>query len=234
MAAADPSLAHVVIAMDGTAGAGKSTTSRAVAETLGLRYLDTGAMYRAVTLAVLRSGVSTDDAAAVAARAGAAVVASRTSATTPGITLDGADVSEEIRSQRVTSAVSEVSAIPEVRAMMVTLQRAEIGDGGIVVEGRDIGTVVAPDADLKVYLTADPSARAERRAAEMTASAELDVARVQADLARRDEADSTRVVSPLAAAADAVTVDSTSLSRDEVIDLVVGLVRQRLAVPSGG
>ncbi len=234
MAVADPALAHVVIAIDGTAGAGKSTTSRAVARTLGLRYLDTGGMYRAVTLAVLRSGVALDDAAAVVESAGRAVVEARTSPTEPGTSLDGVDVSREIRTQAVTSAVSQVSAVPDVRGLMVVLQRREIGDGGIVVEGRDIGTVVVPDADLKVYLTAAPSARAQRRAAEQAANSGGDVATVQADLARRDDADSTRVVSPLSAARDAVVVDSTHLSRQEVVDLVVDLVWDRLAVRSGG
>ncbi|MGI8700695.1 MAG: (d)CMP kinase [Nocardioidaceae bacterium] len=234
MAVADPALAHVVIAIDGTAGAGKSTTSRAVARTLGLRYLDTGGMYRAVTLAVLRSGVALDDAAAVVESAGRAVVEARTSPTEPGTSLDGVDVSREIRTQAVTSAVSQVSAVPDVRGLMVVLQRREIGDGGIVVEGRDIGTVVVPDADLKVYLTAAPSARAQRRAAEQAASSGGDVATVQADLARRDDADSTRVVSPLSVARDAVVVDSTHLSRQEVVDLVVDLVWDRLAVRSGG
>lgn len=234
MAPADPVLAHVVIAMDGTAGAGKSTTSRDVARTLGLRYLDTGAMYRAITVAVLRSGVDLGDTAAVVANARRAVIASRTSPSAPGITLDGVDVRREIRSQPVTAAVSQVSAIPEVRELMVALQRQEIGPGGIVVEGRDIGTVVVPDADLKIYLTADPSARARRRAAQLSAGAERDLAGVEADLARRDDADSTRVVSPLSAAPDAVLVDSTALSREEVVARIVGLVRERVVVRRGG
>jgi len=234
MALADPALAHVVIAMDGTAGAGKSTTSRAVARTFGLRYLDTGAMYRAVTLDVLRSGTSPGDAAAVVSRAKRVSIQSLTDPSAPAIRLDGEDVSREIRSSAVTAAVSQISAIPQVRELMVALQRREIADGGIVVEGRDIGTVVLPDADLKVFLTADPSARARRRAAQLAAGHDHDLATVEADLARRDDADSTRVVSPLSAAADAVVVDSTRLCREEVVELVVGLVRERLAVRSGG
>lgn len=234
MALADPALAHVVIAMDGTAGAGKSSTSRAVARTLGLRYLDTGAMYRAVTLAVLRSEASPGDADSVLAQARRASIRSLTDPSAPAVHLDGEDVSREVRSSAVTAAVSQVSAIPQVRELMVALQRHEISDGGIVVEGRDIGTVVLPDADLKIYLTAEPSARARRRAVQLAAGHDHDLATVEADLARRDKADSTRVVSPLSAAADAVIVDSTRLSREEVVDLVVGLIRERLAVRSGG
>ncbi len=233
MAVADPALAHVVIAMDGTAGAGKSTTSRAVANALGLRYLDTGAMYRAVTLAVLRAETPLHDVAAVVERASSARVEVRTSPAAPAVYLDGDDVSREVRSHAVTAAVSQVSAIPQVRELMVALQRDQIADGAIVVEGRDIGTVVVPDADLKVYLTAEPSARARRRAAEAAGDGR-DLAAVEADLARRDGADSTRLVSPLSAASDAVIVDSTHLSRQEVADMVVGLVRDRLAVRSGG
>ncbi len=234
MAAADPSLAHVVIAMDGTAGAGKSTTSRGVARRLGLRYLDTGAMYRAVTWEMLRSGILVGDPGAVASRASSVSLESGTDPDHPTIALDGVDVSREIRTDRVTAAVSAVSAVPAVRELMVARQRREIGNGGIVVEGRDIGTVVAPDADLKIFLTADAAARARRRAAELTASHNRDLGFVEADLARRDTADSSRTVSPLAIAGDAVTVDSTYLSLDDVIATIVGLARERAAVRHGG
>jgi len=234
MAAADPSLAHVVIAMDGTAGAGKSTTSRGVARRLGLRYLDTGAMYRAVTWEMLRAGIPVRDPGAVAARASSVSLESGTDPDHPTIALDGVDVSREIRTDRVTAAVSAVSAVPAVRELMVARQRREIGNGGIVVEGRDIGTVVAPDADLKIFLTADAAARARRRAAELTASHNRDLGFVEADLARRDIADSSRAVSPLAIAGDAVTVDSTYLSLDDVVDTIVGLARERAAVRHGG
>ena len=192
MASADPSLAHVVIAMDGTAGAGKSTASRGVARRLGLRYLDTGAMYRALTWEMLRSGISVEDADAVVARAADVCVESGTDPDQPSIALDGVDVSREIRTDEVTAAVSQVSALPGVRRLLVQLQRREIADGAIVVEGRDIGSVVAPDADLKIYLTADPAARARRRAAELTAQHNRDLGFVEADLARRDTADSSR------------------------------------------
>jgi CMP/dCMP kinase len=234
MAPTDPSLAHVVIAMDGTAGAGKSTTSRGVARRLGLRYLDTGAMYRAVTWEMIRSGTPVGEPAAVAARAALILLESGTDPDHPTITLDGVDVSREIRTEPVTAAVSQVSAVPQVRQLMVALQRREIGDGGIVVEGRDIGTVVAPDADLKVFLTADPTARARRRAAELTANHNRDLGFVEADLARRDSADSSRAVSPMAVADDAITVDSTYLSLDNVVEAIVGLARERVAVRHGG
>jgi len=234
MAPGVPSLAQVVIAIDGTAGAGKSTTSRGVASRLGLRYLDTGAMYRALTWEMLRSGTPVTDPDAVAARAALVTVDSGTDPAQPTIGVDGVDVSREIRSDRVTAAVSQVSAVPEVRRLMVLRQRREIADGGIVVEGRDIGTVVAPDADLKIFLTADPVARAERRAAELTSRHNRDVGFVEADLARRDTADSSRAVSPLAVAVDAITVDSTRMSLDEVVDEIVGLALARVAVRRGG
>ena len=234
MAPADPSLAHVVIAMDGTAGAGKSTTSRGVARRLGLRYLDTGAMYRAITWEMLRSGTPVSDPEAVAAQASLVSLESGTDPDHPTIALDGTDVSREIRTDPVTAAVSQVSAVPQVRELMVARQRREIGDGGIVVEGRDIGTVVAPDADLKIFLTADPGARARRRAAELTANHNRDLGFVEADLARRDTADSSRAVSPMAVADDAVTVDSTFLSLDDVVETIVGLALERVAVRHGG
>jgi cytidylate kinase len=234
MAAADSTLAHVVIAMDGTAGAGKSTTSRGVALRLGLRYLDTGAMYRALTWEMVRSGTPVTDPEAVAARANTVSLRSGTDPERPTIALDGVDVSAEIRTDAVTAAVSAVSAVPQVRALMVERQRAEIGAGGYDVEGRDIGTVVAPDADLKIFLTADPAARARRRAAELTPLDNRDLDFVKADLARRDTADSSRAVSPMAVANDAITVDSTYLSLDEVIDTIVALARERVTVGHGG
>lgn len=221
-------LARVVVAVDGTAGSGKSTTSRRVAQRLGLRYLDTGALYRAVTWAVLEAGVRPDDEEAVVAVAERVGLDSGTDPAAPTISVDGRDVSREIRSDEVTAAVSRVSAWPQVRRLLLATQVRRIGSGGIVVEGRDIGTVVAPDADVKVFLTADPTARATRRAAELTGSAlaARGVSAVAADLERRDSADAGRAVSPLAVAADAVTIDTTALSLDEVVAEVVGLVRQ--------
>jgi cytidylate kinase len=218
---------HFVVAMDGTAGSGKSSASRGVATRLGLRYLDTGAMYRAMTWKMLLDGVDVADPEAVAAHAPSADIGIGTSPELPTIALDGADVSREIRSDAATAAVSAVSAVPRVRELLRNLQRAIIGHGGIVVEGRDIGTVVVPEARLKVYLTADPIARALRRSAEMAADQERDVAVVEAELLRRDRYDSTRAASPLAAAPDAVVLDTTELTLDEVIDRVVGLARER-------
>ncbi len=213
----------VVVALDGTSGSGKSSTARGVAARLGLRYLDTGAMYRAITWWMLEQGIDVDDPAAVAARVDEPLLVSGTDPVAPTITVGGTDVAEAIRTQRVTSAVSAVSAVPEVRARLLVEQRDAIGDGDIVVEGRDIGTTVAPDAAVKVYLTADPSARAVRRAAEQSGA---DVAATQADLLRRDGIDSGRAVSPLAMADDAHHIDTTPYTLDEVVDQVVALVRE--------
>jgi len=211
----------LVIAVDGPAGSGKSSAARGVAVRLGLRYLDTGAMYRAMTWWMLEHGVSVEDPAAVAAAAGEPVVRCGTDPVNPWILVNGADVAREIRSRAVTAAVSAVSAVPAVRARLVALQHEAIGAGGIVVEGRDIGTVVAPDAAVKVFLTADASVRAKRRAAEVVEP--LSVAGEQAHLAARDEADSTRAASPLQAAADAVRIDTTCASLPEVIESIVAL-----------
>ncbi|WP_308167238.1 (d)CMP kinase [Nocardioides daeguensis] len=216
---------NVVVAVDGTSGSGKSSTCRAVADRLGLRYLDTGAQYRAITWWMLSQGIDVHDAAAVAARAGEPVLVSGTDPLAPSITVDGRDVSVEIRSDEVNGAVSPVSAVPEVRARLVELQRALIGAGGIVVEGRDIGSVVWPQAELKVYLTADPAARAARRALE---NGGADVAATQESLLARDKIDSGRAVAPLTMADGAVHVDSTALSLAEVVDVVVGLVMERV------
>ena len=213
----------VVVAMDGPSGSGKSSTARGVAERLGLRYLDTGAMYRAVTWWMLEHDVDVDDPEAVAAHADRPVLESGTDPLAPTIAVDGTDVAEPIRGPEVTGAVSAVSAVPEVRARLLQVQRGLIGEGGIVVEGRDIGTVVAPDAEVKVFLTADAGARAERRAAERAGS---DVGATQQDLARRDKLDSGRVASPLTMAADAHHLDTTAHTLEEVVEQVVDLVRR--------
>nr|WP_240506134.1 (d)CMP kinase [Thermoactinospora rubra] len=214
----------LVVAVDGPSGSGKSSASRGVARALGLRYLDTGAMYRAVTWWMLRQGVDVDDPRAVAARAGEPVLESGTDPDKPTIHVDGVDVSGPIREAEVTAAVSAVSAVPEVRRRLVALQREIIGSGGIVVEGRDIGSVVAPDAPVKVYLTASAQARAQRRAAELDGTT---VEAQQAALARRDQLDSTRKTDPLSMAADAVELDTTALNLDEVIAEVLRLVAER-------
>ncbi len=219
-------LSTIVVAVDGPSGSGKSSVSRLVARRFGLRYLDTGSMYRAVALAVLRAGVDPADPVAVAAIGSAARITPSTDPDAPGIALDGEDVSEAIRSDLVTAAVSPVSALPEVRAGLVALQRATIGAGGIVVEGRDIGTTVVPGADLKVFLDAHPEARAARRTAELDHD---DVEATREALAARDAYDSGREASPLAQAPDAVVVDATHHGLAEVVAQVSALVEQALA-----
>jgi cytidylate kinase len=206
-----------VIAIDGPAGSGKSTVARAVAARLGLDYLDTGAMYRAVAFEAIRRGIEPDDGATVAelARQMELTVADK-------VMVNGADATVEIRSPQVTRAVSTVAANAEVRAEMVARQRgwARVRGGG-VVEGRDIGTVVFPDAPLKVYLTASEEERAMRRSREMDS---LEFDRVSAEIARRDRIDSTRSTSPLSPAADAVELDTTGLDTEAVIEQVMALV----------
>ena len=220
----------VVVAMDGPSGSGKSSTSRGVATRLGLRYLDTGAQFRAVTAWMLDHDVDVDDPAAVAAYADRPVVESGTDPDAPTITVDGTDVAERIRSQQVTDHVSAVASVPDVRRRLLDLQRAIIGDGGIVVEGRDIGSVVAPDADLKMYLTADPTARAARRTAENGAG---DVRATEQDLLRRDAIDSGRAVAPAVAPDGAIHLDTTPYTLEQVVDLVVSLVEDRVREHAG-
>jgi cytidylate kinase len=217
---------RLVVAVDGTSGSGKSSTCRGVATRLGLRYLDTGAQFRAVTWWMLHQGVDVDDPAAVAARVAEPRIESGTDPAAPTIHVDGEDVSVAIRSDEVNAAVSPVSTVPEVRARLLALQREIIGAGGIVVEGRDIGSVVCPDADVKVFLTADPGARAARRAAEEGGS---DPARTEQSLRDRDRIDSGRTTAPLVMPDGAVHVDTTAYTLEEVIDLVAG---QAERVPS--
>lgn len=217
----DRDLSDVVIAVDGTSGSGKSSTCRGVADRLGLRYLDTGAMFRAVTWWMLRAGVDVHDPAAVAARCDEPVLVSGTDPLHPTITVDGEDVAAAIRTDEVTGNVSPVSTVPEVRARLLRLQREVIGAGGIVVEGRDIGSVVWPQAQVKVYLTADPSARAARRALEEGGS---DLGATEASLRERDRIDSGRATAPLVMADGAAHLDTTTHTLEEVIDLLVGLV----------
>jgi cytidylate kinase len=210
----------VVIAIDGPGGVGKTTVARALADHLGARHLDTGAYYRAATLAVLESGADPADADAVVA----VVREARIGYERGTVTLGGRDVTDDVRSDAVTSAVSTVSAIPELRTLIVAAQRRWVTehDEPAVVEGRDIGTVVFPDADLKVYLTADARTRAERRAGDAE-SAGIDVDDLTRRLVERDRADSSRSASPLRPADDAVIVDTTVLTEDQVVTLVLGL-----------
>ncbi|MDQ3664067.1 MAG: (d)CMP kinase [Actinomycetota bacterium] len=231
---AETGLAGVVVAVDGPSGSGKSSTARGVAEQLGLRYLDTGAMYRAMTWQMLLDGIDVSNERAVSQRAESVELESATDPVNPGIWLGGVDVSREIRTAETTTSVSQVSAVSRVRELLVVRQREIIADGGIVVEGRDIGTVVAPDAALKIYLSADPAARASRRSAELTGEQARDVATVEADLVRRDSYDSTRTTAPLSAAEDAVVLDTTNMAVDEVIATVVALARERVATGDDG
>jgi cytidylate kinase len=212
---------NVVVAIDGPSGSGKSSTSRGVAARLGLRYLDTGAMFRAMTWYMLQQDVDVHDAAAVAARAGEPIIESGTDPLQPTITVDGYDVATAIRQDDVTGAVSPVSTVPEVRARLLELQREVIDHGGIVVEGRDIGSVVWPQAEVKVWLTADAAARAVRRAAEEGGS---DVTATELSLLARDKIDSGRKTAPLTMPDGAHHIDTTPYTLDEVISQVVTLV----------
>ncbi|WP_028660802.1 (d)CMP kinase [Nocardioides insulae] len=218
----------IVVAVDGTSGSGKSSTSRGAAERLGLRYLDTGAMFRAMTWWMLRHAIDVHDAGAVAAHVDLPVLVSGTSPAQPTIALDEVDVSAEIRSDAVNAAVSPVSAVPAVRARLLAMQRAIIEEAlagpGIVVEGRDIGSVVWPQAPVKLYLTADAGARASRRAAETGSTDDAAVERTRESLQARDVIDSERVTAPLTRAEGAVHLDTTPYTLAEVIDLVVDLV----------
>jgi cytidylate kinase len=218
----------VIVAIDGPSGTGKSSTSKAVAARLGLSYLDTGAQYRAITWWMVNNGIDVEDPTAIAAVAGKPDIVSGTDPDKPTITVDGFDVSGPIRTQEVTSQVSAVSAVPEVRARITELQRsiAASAEQGIVVEGRDIGTTVLPDADLKIFLTASPEARAARRSGELKGA---DVHSTREALLKRDAADSSRKTSPLAKTDDAVEVDTTDLTLEQVIECVVTLVEEKRA-----
>ena len=206
-----------VIAIDGPAGAGKSTIARALAKRLGLQYLDTGAMYRAITFAALERGVSLDDTVAVGALARDAALEVSES----GVSVDGLDATAAIRSAAVTAAVSKVAANSEVRTeMRARQQRWAVEHGGGVIEGRDIGSVVFPDAELKLYLTASPRIRAQRRVAE----AGGDVDEIEAAIAARDHHDSNRADSPLTFADGSIVVDTTGSSIDDVLAHIAELM----------
>ena len=216
-----------VIAIDGPSGTGKSSVARKVARRLGAGYLDTGAMYRALTLAVLSDGLDPADAEKVAARAEGLVIDITTDPENHKVFADGRDVTMAIRSAEVSAAVSAVSAVSAVRRRLVHVQRQLAGGATIVVEGRDIGTVVFPAAALKIYLTATPSARATRRAEQVGISEPGEIAALADSLRRRDDFDSTRAVSPLRPASDAVVVDSTNMSEEDVVEAVLAAVTSR-------
>ncbi len=223
-----------VVALDGPAGSGKSTVARAVASALGWRYVDTGATYRAATLAVLQAGLDPQTAPAPAVVAVVEALFSRhglglsVDPAAGGVTVDGVDVSTVIRGPAVTGAVSAVSALPDVRTRVVAFQQALIAEGPCVVEGRDIGTVVVPSAPVKIFLDAPAEIRAQRRASESEPGVAVHsvgpvLESVSDDLARRDRLDSTRAVSPLMPAGDALVVDTAGLSIEEVVRRVVAL-----------
>jgi cytidylate kinase len=220
-----------VIAIDGPSGTGKSTVARAVAGRLGAGYLDTGAMYRLVTLAVLRADLDPTDDVAVTELLPSITFDTPVDPSPQRHTLAGDDVTSEIRSPEVTLAVTPVSANPAVRAWLLDRQRRVAHAGRMVVEGRDIGTVIAPDAVLKIFLTADASVRAGRRHAQnrsgTTTLDEREVAAVAADLDRRDSHDSARAYAPLALAADAVVVDSTGQDVEQTVERILALAAER-------
>ncbi|MGA5305758.1 (d)CMP kinase [Nucisporomicrobium flavum] len=215
-----------VVAVDGPSGSGKSTVSRRLATAIDGIYLDTGAMYRAVTWAVLQAGVDLTDTDSIVKVAQETDLSIGTDPLAPHFEANGVDVDAAIRGPEVTGAVSAVAAIPQVRAMLVQFQQDIInGAPRIVVEGRDIASVVAPDADLKVYLTASAAARAQRRSAEDA----TDVAATEADLARRDKLDSSRATDPLKQAADATELDTTGLGIDEVVDRLLDMLNSKVS-----
>lgn len=220
-----------VIAVDGPAGSGKSSVCRGVAERRGLQYLDTGAMYRAMTWAMLDAGVDVDDPEAVASAAAGVTIVSGTDPRQPTIHVGDVDVSAPIRGDEVTGAVSAVSAVPAVREQLVAMQRRQVelssrSGSGIIVEGRDITTVVLPDADLKVFITADAAVRARRRALQDAGLGKegVDVQQTESALLARDAKDSGRTASPLTLAEDAVLLDTTALSLDDVIGQFVQMI----------
>ncbi|MGF0313492.1 (d)CMP kinase [Rhodococcus sp. IEGM1428] len=222
-------MSALVVAMDGPSGTGKSSVSRRLASALEASYLDTGAMYRVATVWVLRSGVEPTDADAVAKAVAALPLEIGKDPLSETVLLDGEDVSGEIRGDAVTKSVSAVSAVPAVRELLVQMQRDLASSSTrIVVEGRDIGTVVLPDADVKVFLTASPEARAERRNKQNVEQGRGDdYESVLADVQRRDHADSTRAVSPLRPAEDSVIVDTSELDLDGVMERLLLVVNDR-------
>ena len=228
-------LRDIVVAIDGPAGSGKSTTAKRVARELGYRHIDTGAMYRAVALKALRAGVDPDDGDACGDLSGSIQITfGKTNDGEQTVFADGEDVSRDIRTPEVTRAVSPVSAHPSVRSAMVRQQRSLAEAGGAVLEGRDIGTVVLPNAEVKIFLVASTTVRAERRLKELRESGvEVDAGEVERDIVRRDEYDSTRETSPLRRAVGSVEVDTTDLSIEEQVGRIVGIVRETAAGLAG-
>jgi cytidylate kinase len=221
----------LVVAIDGPAGAGKSTVAKAVAARLGYLYIDTGAMYRAVTIKLLQQKIDLEDAEAVARAAAETVVelVPGPSGAPDRVFVDGADVTEAIRCPEVSQWVPLVAANAAVRRVLLHLQRCLAARGGVVMDGRDIGTVVLPHADLKIFLTASLAERAERRRRELAAKGvEVDLETVMTDIAARDRKDSTRSISPLVPAVDAVCIDTTGIPISQAVEQVLAYCRQRM------
>jgi CMP/dCMP kinase len=218
----------IVVAIDGPAGAGKSTVSKRLTAELGYRLLDTGALYRSVALSAKRRGVSYADAAGLAGIAAGLDIEFQLDGMTNHVLLAGEDVSAAIRTPEMSEGSSIVSAVPEVRAALLQLQRQLAGKGGVVAEGRDVGTVVLPDAGAKFFLTASPEVRARRRVEELRAAGiEVMYDETLAEIRRRDERDSSREAAPLLCAPDAIVVDSSDVTVDQVVGEMARVVRQR-------
>lgn len=225
----------LVIAIDGPAASGKSTTAKLVAARLGYLHIDTGAMYRAFTLKILRSGVDGFYSKKIASLAEATRIELQPDNGSLKVLLDGEDVTEQIRSPEVTTAVSSVSSVRDVRQALVKEQRRLGKDGGVVLEGRDIGTVVFPDADLKIFMVASIEARALRRQRELAAKGiSTDLEALMREIRERDEKDSSREESPLRKADDAIVLDTTALTIDEQVEFVVQKAQERIAALEKG
>lgn len=215
------------IALDGPAGAGKSTVARLVAKELEFIYVDTGAMYRAVTWKVLKAGIPLTDTDAISALAAETRISLKPGPSGQTVTVDGTDVTELIRSTEINQHVSLVAAIPRVREVLVRLQKQMAAGKGVVMDGRDIGTSVLPDAEVKVYLTASARKRAERRYLELS-DPDMTLEELEQDIERRDQLDRQRKISPLCQAADAVLLDSTDMTLEQVVHAVLDLCRTRM------
>jgi cytidylate kinase len=219
---------RLIIAIDGPAGSGKSTTASLLAKRLGYTYLDTGAFYRALTLKVLESGVSPEDGAKVLQLAETIKIELQPQEDKNRVFLDGRDVTQAIREPKITNAISPVSENPQVRTIMVEKQRAIGHHGGVVIEGRDIGTVVFPDADLKIFMQASLDERARRRQEELAAMGiAREVEKLREEIARRDQKDSNRKVAPLTRAADAILLDTTSMTIEQQVEFILRALEKK-------